>query len=554
MSPFTTTSSGGRWPVASWRWCALLLAVLATGCGDDGGVAVDVTPPGPRVGFTTTLATAREGETAVLEVGLEFPAESPVTVNYTVGVDGDPSTDDADPSDHAGGGTGSVQIPAGAGSASIEITITDDDDIEPTREVLLITLQSSAGARSSLGGARSAVVLIEEGVCDRTPQLRDVIMSGAGVDGCSEIENRHLAGIERLTFEPYGGYQGAPLTTLRAGDFGGLSALISLNLSDNELTELPEGVFAGLTGLERLWISDNELTRLPEGVFADLSNLDYLRLNHNQLTELPENLFAGLTGLESWLLLHENQLTQLPAGIFTGLSRVEVLRLNGNRLTELPEGVFADLSSLTSLELGNNQLAELPDGVFEALASLTILDLRKNRLTTLHEDVFAGLASLTELYLFDNQLTELPAGLLTGLPRLAVLGLLSNPGSPFPLTLELRRTDSDNLLAPSPARISVVVAEGAPFPVDVRLSIVGGGLSQDTVTIATGDAASSEMTVTQTEGRQALTGIRVSRLPPVPDDIQGIRLLPGEPLLLFASASAGTPDSGPGGAGERREP
>ncbi len=594
MSPIAITTQGHRLSVYSACWRTLLLASLATGCGDGGGVDVEA---GPRAGFTTPQVAAREGEIAVLEVRLDSPPESPVTINYSIGADGDPDTDDADPSDYAGGGTGSVQVPAGASGASIEITISDDDDVEPVREVLLITLQSSAGAGSLIGDARSAVVSIEEGVCDRTSQVRDLIMSEAGIDGCSEIDNGHMAGIERLTFSPSDGFEGALLTTLRTGDFGGLSAMTSLNLSENELTQLPEGVFPGLSSLEGLWIEKNQLTSLPEGVFADLSSLDFLRLNDNQLTELPAGAFAGLSRLGSWLFLHNNQLTELPAGIFAGLERVELLRLNHNRLTGLPEGVFADLAGLTALDLSANQLAELRDNAFDGLASLTELELGDNQLAALGEGVFAGLdrlevlrlfqnrltelpagvlaglsgltwlslrdnqltelpegvfselSSLERLHLDRNQLTELPAGAFTGLSRLADLSVWENPGSPFPLTLELGRMDSDNLLAPSPAKISVMIAEGAPFAVDLRLSIIGGELSQDAVTIAAGDAASSEVTVTRTEGRQAPTGIRLDRLPQVPEDIRGIRLQIGDPLLLFAAASADVSEGAPGDAG-----
>lgn len=529
---YAATSSNTGVATVSVSGSSVTVAAIAAGstsvsvtASDPGGLtatqafAVTVERRPPAVRLATVSVSVAEGDVAVLQVAVDSVPETPVVVRYSLGADDDPETDDADEADFVDDGDGRVRIEVGASSASIEVTISDDEDIEPTREVLLVTLQPAAGAEYSVEGTRSAAVLIDEGVCDRTPQVQDEIMSWAGTGDCTAIDNRHLALVEELDFSVYGGFTGAPLTTLRAGDFEGLPAMTTLDLSENELAELPEGVFAGLSSLVRLWIAENRLTRLPEGVFADLSSLEFLRLNHNQLAELPENLFAGLTGLDSWLMLHENQLTELPAGIFAGLSGVEVLRLNGNRLTGLPEGVFSDLSSLTELDLSENQLAALPEGVFSELSSLK------------------------SLYLVNNQLTELPAGVFTGLPSLADLAVWNNPGAPFPLTLELERTDSNNLLAPSPARISVVVTEGAPFPVDVRLSIVGGGLSQDTVTVATGDRASSEMTVTRAEGSQAPTGIRVSRLPPVPGHIRGISLQAGEPLLLFASASADASDS-----------
>lgn len=540
---YAATSSNTGVATVSVSGSSVTVTAIAAGstsvsvtASDPGGLtatqafAVTVERRPPAVHLATVSVSVAEGDVAVLQVAVDSVPENPVVVRYSLGADDDPETDDADEADFVDDGDGRVRIEAGASTASIEITISDDEDIEPTREVLLVTLQPAAGDEYTVGGTRSAAVLIDEGVCDRTPQVQDEIMSQAGTGDCTAVDNRHLELVEKLDFSVYGGFTGAPLTTLRAGDFDGLPAMTTLDLSENELTELPEGVFAGLSGLVRLWIEKNRLTHLPEGVFADLSGLEFLRLNHNQLTELPENLFAGLTGLDSWLMLHDNQLTELPAGIFASLSGVEVLRLDGNRLTELPEGVFSNLSSLTELDLSENLLAALPEGVFSELSSLA------------------------SLYLINNQLTELPVGVFTGLPRLADLAVWNNPGAPFPLTLELERTDSNNLLAPSPARISVVVTEGAPFPVDVRVSIVGGGLSQDTITVATGARASSDITVTRTAGRQAPTGIRVSRLPPVPGHIRGISLQIGEPLLLFASASADASESSRGWVRGRREP
>ena len=202
-----------------------------------------------------------------------------------------------------------------------------------------------------------------------------------------------------------------------------------------------------------------------------------------------------------------------------------------NDVTALQEDVFYGLSRLEDLTLSGNELAELPAGVFSGLADLTGLSLER------------------------NQLTGLPAGVFADLPQLRWLRLVDNPGSPFPLTLEPRRTDSNDLLAPSPARVAVMVAEGAPFAMEVPLSIIGGGLSPGTVTIATGDATSSEVTVTQTQGRQAPTRINVGRLPKVPEGITGITLQAGDPLLLFATASANALDNVSGGLGaQRRKP
>lgn len=352
------------------------------------------------------------------------------------------------------------------------------------------------------------------------------------------------------------------LEALPAGAFAGLERLVRLSLGENRLVELPADAFAGLSDLKSLEFIRNQLIRLPVGVFSDLSSLESLDFDYNNLVELPEGSLSGLVSLVdldfSW-----NELTELPAGVFSDLtslrslnilandvaslpaevlsplSSLEYLTAWGNDFTELPAGVFSGLSNLVSLSLSSGRLATLPANVFWGLSRLESLYLGGNELTQLPDGLFSELTRLELLELGYNQLTELPAGVFSGLSQLKSLELAGNPGAPFTLTLEPGRTDSEDLRAPSPGRVAVTVAEGTPFAMDVPLSIFGGGLSQDTVTIAAGDETSSEVAVTRSEGRQAATRIDVGRLPVVPDGITGITLKAGTSLLLFGSGATG---------------
>ena len=399
-------------------------------------------------------------------------------MRYTLGVDGDPVTTDADGSDYSDAGGGAVEIAARATGAVIEITINDDDEIESVREVFTVTLDTpEADAGYGLGAAATAAITIEEGVCDRTRQVGDEIVQQAGVGECSEVEDRHLASIHGLDLcfpkEEWLGCarEDDPITELREGDFLGLSALEGLNLGGNGLTALPEGVFSGLSRLASLELYVNELTALPEGVFSGLSNLENLPLFGNRLTELPAGTFSGLSKL--WNIgLDSNGLTELPAGIFADLSRLGRLDLGGNDLTELPAGVFSDLPSLEWLNLGGNDLTALPEGVFSDLPSLEWLNLGGNDLTELPEGVFSGLASLKELH------------------------LVHNPGSPFRLTAEVTRTDGGDRTSRGPATLGFSVAEGAPFAITIPLSVRGGTLSSPSASFAAGATVAPEATLT----------------------------------------------------------
>ena len=453
---------------------------------------------GPRVTLVTGARSAPEGGVVTLGLTVDPAPESAISVRYTLGTDDDRATSDADGSDYSDGGGGAVEIAAGAISVAIEIAINDDDEIESAREVFTVTLEvPTAEAGYKLGSVTSAVLTIEEGVCDRTPQVRNEIIQQAAVGDCAQVEDRHLASIQelKLCFPKYEWMwleceRNDPITALRAGDFLSLSGLEELVLAGNDLTTLPQGVFSDLSRLASLDLHVNELTALPEGVFSGLSNLGNLVLFGNRLTELPAGAFSGLSKL--WNIgLDGNRLTELPAGIFAGLSRLSGLDLSSNNLTELPARVFSDLVSLDWVGLSSNNLSELPEGVFSGLASLDVLDLK------------------------------------------------DNPGSPFALTVEVTRTDSVDATSPGPATLEFRVAEGAPFAMTIPLTVRGGTLSPPSASFAAGATAGTEATLTP-DGSGAVS-VAFGPVPTVCEDPEsntegpkctGLEIVAGDPLVV----------------------
>ena len=141
-------------------------------------------------------------------------------------------------------------------------------------------------------------------VADRTPQVRDAIVAAAGVDTPEEVTEAHLAAITSLDLASKN------ITTLKIGDFGGLTSLQALFLNNNQLTDLPavllirypedtartprafpeivfkETVFNGLTSLRHLYLNNNQLTFLREAVFSGLTSLDTLYLHNNTVDPL----------------------------------------------------------------------------------------------------------------------------------------------------------------------------------------------------------------------------------------------------------------------------
>ena len=309
-----------------------------------------------------------------------------------------------------------------------------------------------------------------DGVCGRTPQVRDGLMAATNRSDCAQVSAGLLARLRRLDLsgphedsasasagdcsEAIGdAYERADETgactpgpagpgmvfvdmaaadgederiiSLRNGDFEGLSGLVFLDLSHNFLRGLPDSVFAHVASLDTLNLEENLLASLPEGVFAALTGLEYLDLSDNALTALPDASFSGFTALRK-LYLDDNWLTTVPEGIFADLTALDTLRLDDNALGTLPDAVFDNVSELKALDLSGNLLSALPEGAFDDLTGLEYLTLSGNRLTALPDGVFDNLTGVTELFLVANRLGTLPDGVFDNLTELKELFIGGN--------------------------------------------------------------------------------------------------------------------------------
>ena len=215
------------------------------------------------------------------------------------------------------------------------------------------------------------------GICARTAQVRDAIVeevmkADSSVTTCADVTPAHLASL--------GGtldVTSQDITSLKPGDFAGLTNLFALILERNALTELPADIFDPLTALGSLRLDGNALTSLPPGIFDRLTALLHLNLSGNALTSLPSGIFDRLTALQT-LYLAGNDLSPLPSGIFDRLTALTLLHLSNTSLTSLSRGTFDRLTVLEVLRLADNDLTELPRGIFDRLTALELLDLCSN--------------------------------------------------------------------------------------------------------------------------------------------------------------------------------
>ena len=317
-------------------------------------------------------------------------------------------------------------------------------------------------------------------VGDRTPQVRDAIVALVpGVDSADDVTAAHLALIANLNLSEQN------ITTLKAGDFDGLSSLNSLALYRNNLSRLPVDLFSRLSSLNRLDLGNNDLRSLPADLFSELSSLEWLSLSFNQLNSLSVDTFSGLSSLRT-LNLSYNKLSSLSAEHFSGMASLRTLNLSSNKLRGLPSDLFSGVSVLSWLSLSFNELSGLP------------------------VSIFSGLSSLRSFYLGDNSVN-------------------------LSITVFLEQIAKNQFKATAPT--------GAPFNIVLPLSVMNGTVDggATTIEIPAGSVESEPLTVTHTPGASDPIAVDIVVLPGLPIGHYGYSLVEPSSLagddnsLIFAA-------------------
>ena len=231
---------------------------------DSAAPATTNTAPVFTEGASTTRTIA-ENTAAGVNIGTAVAATDADndTLTYTLGGT-DASTFDIDST------TGQLQTKASLDyetkrSYTVTITVSDGSLTDTITVTINIT-----------DVAETPVVPTLNLLSDRTPQVRDAIVSAIpGISSANDVTEAHLKTITSLDLND------KSITSLKAGDFNGLSSLRTLYLNDNQLTSLPSNLFSGLITLKDLYLNNNQLTSLPVDLFAGLSSLRQINLHTN---------------------------------------------------------------------------------------------------------------------------------------------------------------------------------------------------------------------------------------------------------------------------------
>lgn len=110
--------------------------------------------------------------------------------------------------------------------------------------------------------------------------------------------------------------------------FVGLTILIELDLSFNQIKVIHPGTFHPLIKIRKILLHDNELTLIADRTFENLQHLSHVELKNNKIHFVGEQAFLNVP-LKT-IYLSNNRLQKLEKTTFMSLTHLSALTLGGN--------------------------------------------------------------------------------------------------------------------------------------------------------------------------------------------------------------------------------
>ena len=237
----------------------------------------------------------------------------------------------------------------------------------------------------------------------RTPQVRNAIVAAAGVRSPEDVSEAHLAAITLLDL------RSKDITSLKSGDFDGLTALTTLYLHKNSISDVSP--LEHLTSLETLYLYENSISDISP--LENLTALIKLTLSENSIKDIPR--FEDLTNLTD-LYLKNNSISDISP--LENLTSLKFLILDSNSIKDISP--LENLTNLDNLYLSENSIKDISP--LENLTNLTDLYLNRNSISDISP--LKNLTNLEDLHLYSNSISDISP--LENLTSLVVLGLDKN--------------------------------------------------------------------------------------------------------------------------------
>ncbi len=238
----------------------------------------------------------------------------------------------------------------------------------------------------------------------RTSQVRDAIVADiSGVSSAEDVTEAHLTTITSLDLS------NQSISSLKAGDFSGLTSLTHLRLYNNSISDI--SALSDLTSLTWLFLSNNSISDIS--ALSGLTKLTRLTLYDNSVSDISALL--DLTSL-TWLHLYDNSISDISA--LSALTELTWLELGENSISDI--SALSALTDLRSLNLYNNTISDI--SALSGMTKMTDLYLSKNSISDI--SALSGMTKMTTLYLSNNSISDISD--LEDLTKLTTLYLSNN--------------------------------------------------------------------------------------------------------------------------------
>ena len=371
LTTLTTLNIGGN-PISDYEPLRKLLAAIAA-IEDHPGLTLDINMPPVFTEGTSTTRAVPEDTASYQDIG------DPVSATD---VDNDSLT-------YSLGGLNADAFSIVPQTGQLQTKAALDYETKTSYSVTMSVSDGNGGTDSiavTINVTDVNDALITPPVNQRTQEVRDFIIGAVpGVWSADDVTSEHLAAITRLEITHYG------ITSLKSGDFNGLTGLTYLDLQGNSISDI--SMLSGLTALTYLNLSENSITDIS--ALRRLTSLTKLHLNGNSISDI--SALAGLTALTD-LNLSENSISNISA--LRRLTALTDLNLSENSITDI--SALSGLTALTDLNLSENSISNI--WPLRGLTALKNLSLKNNSISNV--SALEGLTALKDLYLESNPISN----------------------------------------------------------------------------------------------------------------------------------------------------